>query len=428
MILKASQRGGPRQLAAHLLNAKDNDHVTVAELRGFVSEDLYGAMAETVAVSKGTRCRQPVFSLSMNPPKDAAVTPDEFIQAADRAGEALGLDKQPRAIVIHEKDGRMHAHVVWSRIDPEAMKAVNLPHFKNKLRALSKELFLEHGWELPEGHKTNGHRSPLNFTLAEWQQAQRLDLDPRELKQIFQSAWERSDNLLSFKHALSEQGYFLAQGDRRGVVALDINGEVFSVSRALGVKSKEIAKKLQGFESLPGVEATRETVRAELGKKLKSEFAKDLAAKKHETKPLLEARRKLVSEQRREREVFEKKRHDRWCAETKSRSQKFRRGLGAVMDVLTGRWFAIRKENKAEAKTSDERDKKQRLHLVSAQMKQRKALQKRIDELKKTQRADRMRTARQIVQIAAYARAGRDARRHEQERGMERERTPGGPA
>lgn len=423
MILKASQRGGARQLASHLLNDKDNDHVTVAEVRGFVSDDLYGAMAETVGVSKGTRCRQPVFSLSMSPPKDAVVTPEEFVQVADRAGEALGLDKQPRAIVIHEKDGRMHAHVVWSRIDPEAMKAVNLPHFKNKLRSLSKELFLENGWELPEGHKTNGHRSPLNFTLAEWQQAQRLDLDPRELKQIFQGAWAQSDNLNSFKNALEEHGYFLAQGDRRGVVALDINGEVFSVARAICVKSKDVAQKLQGFESLPGVEATRQTVRDELGKKLKNEIAKDLAAKKEEMKPLLMAKKMLVATQRRERDVFEKNRQERWNAETKARSAKFRRGLGAVMDVLTGRWFAIRKENKAEAKVSNERDKQQRLRLVSAQVKHRQTLQKKIDELKKKQRADRMRTARQVVQIAQYAKSNRDGRRQERDRGRERERT-----
>jgi hypothetical protein len=69
MILKGSQRGGPRHLAAHLLNDKDNDHVTIQDVRGFVSGDLQGAMAETLAVAKGTRCRQPVFSLSLNPPQ-----------------------------------------------------------------------------------------------------------------------------------------------------------------------------------------------------------------------------------------------------------------------------------------------------------------------------------------------------------------------
>jgi hypothetical protein len=34
---------------------------------------------------------------------------------------------------------------VWSRIDPEQMKALNLPYFKNRLSELSQDLYLEHG-------------------------------------------------------------------------------------------------------------------------------------------------------------------------------------------------------------------------------------------------------------------------------------------
>lgn len=134
MILKGSQRGGARALADHLLNDRDNDHVTVEELRGFTSGNLRGAMAETHAIAKGTRCTQCVFSLSLNPPKDAATSVDDLRNAADRAEKALGLEGQPRALVIHEKEGRRHAHVVWSRIDAEAMKAVNLPYYKNRLK------------------------------------------------------------------------------------------------------------------------------------------------------------------------------------------------------------------------------------------------------------------------------------------------------
>lgn len=117
MILKGSQRQGARLLAVHLMNRRDNDHVSVADLRGFASGDLFGAMAEVEAIAKGTNCRQPVFSLSLNPPKGADLGMDDFVAAADRAETALGLDGQPRAIVIHEKDGRRHAHAVWSRID-----------------------------------------------------------------------------------------------------------------------------------------------------------------------------------------------------------------------------------------------------------------------------------------------------------------------
>jgi relaxase-like protein len=153
MIFVGSQRGGGRALAAHLLNDRDNDHIAVEELRGFLADDLRGAVDETRAVSKGTRCRQYMFSLSINPPKGQNVPVEKLVEAADRAEAALGLQDQPRAIVVHEKEGRRHIHVVWSRIDADQMKAVNLPFFKTRLRDLSKELFLEHGWELPEPRK-----------------------------------------------------------------------------------------------------------------------------------------------------------------------------------------------------------------------------------------------------------------------------------
>ena len=58
MILKGSQRGGASKLAAHLLRLDENDHVEVHELRGFLGDDLRGALQEADAIAKGTRCRQ----------------------------------------------------------------------------------------------------------------------------------------------------------------------------------------------------------------------------------------------------------------------------------------------------------------------------------------------------------------------------------
>lgn len=403
MILKGSQRGGPRQLADHLLNDRDNDHVSVGELRGFVAQDLYGALAETLAVSRGTKCRQPVFSLSINPPKDAEVSREDLIAAADKSERALGLEDQPRSVIFHEKNGRLHAHVVWSRIDAEEMKAINLPHYKNRLREVSKELFLEHGWELPEGHKTNGHKSPLNFTLAEWQQAKRLDLDPREIKQIFQAAWARSDNLASFKAALDEHGYFLAKGDRRGIVALDISGNVFAVARFAGLRTKDLEAKLKGFEGLPGVDAVKAEARKALGKNLRKALEADRKEKQAALEPLQSAVTKLVGAHRQERERLSKAQEKRWQAETKARADKFRRGLGAVMDLLTGRWFALRKENETEAYAGYLRDRAQREALFAAQTRERRPLQDRIDRMRAQHSDDRRRTARQIMRVLRHS-------------------------
>ena len=56
MILVGSQRSGAKALADHLMNDRENDHVTLAEVDGFIAEDLHGALEEAEAVSMATQC------------------------------------------------------------------------------------------------------------------------------------------------------------------------------------------------------------------------------------------------------------------------------------------------------------------------------------------------------------------------------------
>ena len=189
MILKGSQRGSGQNLAVHLMRTDDNEHVSLHELRGFASDNLKDAFKEVEAVSRGTRCRQYLFSLSLSPPEQARVSVAQFEQAIDRVESKLGLEGQSRVIVFHEKEGRRHAHCVWSRIDAETMTARQMSFYKNKLSNLSRDLYLEHGWQMPRGIAVAGARDPTNFTLAEWQQAKRQGIDPRWLKSTLQACW-----------------------------------------------------------------------------------------------------------------------------------------------------------------------------------------------------------------------------------------------
>lgn len=63
-------------------------------------------------------------------------------------------------VVFHEKHGRRHAHVVWSRINIEEMKAVQMSFDHERLKVLSRELFIEHGWKMPRGHVISEERDP----------------------------------------------------------------------------------------------------------------------------------------------------------------------------------------------------------------------------------------------------------------------------
>ncbi len=214
MILKASQRGGAADLAVHLMRADENEHVEIHELRGFASETLKDAFKETDAISRATQCHQYLFSLSLSPPEREHVPIETFQDAIDRIEARLGLTGQPRAVVFHEKEGRRHAHCVWSRIDAQTLTAKPLPFFKNKLMEVSRDLYLEHGWAMPRGIAEKGNRNPTNFTLAEWQQAKRQGIDPRWIKTTLQQCWKTSDNAAALARAVEERGFILAKGDK----------------------------------------------------------------------------------------------------------------------------------------------------------------------------------------------------------------------
>lgn len=382
MILKASQRAGGNQLAAHLLNDRDNEHVTVHQLRGFAADDLHGAFQEAHAISRGTKCQQYLFSVSFNPPKGEIASEGDFERAADEAERRLGLDGQPRAIVFHEKEGRRHAHVVWSRIDAGEMKAVNLSHFKRKLNGLARDLFLEHEWTMPEGLRSYGGKSPLNFTLAEWQQAKRQGRDPREIKDAIRDCWQRSDNGRALSNALEERGYFLAQGDRRGFVVVEVDGTVRSLARFAGLKVRDVRDKLGDPIELPSVEAVKAKLRPATLTQVHGLIGDLRKRQAHEVSEAKETLRAIVLRQRSERELQAQAQADRVTEETRLRASRFRRGLAGMWDTLTGRRRQLREQNEHEAAASLVRDRAQRDRLASRQLDDRQPLQERLDKLR----------------------------------------------
>src|SRR3546814_5268944 len=66
-----------------------------------------------------------------------------------------------------------------------------------------------------------------------------------------------SDNGPAFAKALEERGLFLAQGDRRGHVAVSIEGEAFAIARMIDKKSKEVTARLGDPKTLRSVTDTR---------------------------------------------------------------------------------------------------------------------------------------------------------------------------
>ena len=449
MIIKASERGSARSLANHLTNTNDNDHVELYEVRGLVGNSLHAALLEIDAVSQGTQSKKPFFSTSFNPPQGEDVSYDQFVDAFDRLEQKLGLADQPRAVVFHEKEGRRHAHVVWSRVDIDNMKVINMSHFKNKCTDISRQLYLEHGWDMPKGLIDKREHDPFKLSNVEWQKLKRQGVDPKEIKLLVQDAWKHSDELKSFKHALEERGLFLAQGDKRGFVVLDNASKVYSLSRHGGIKTKEMKNRLGSPDSLPTVSATQEKIRLGMNSEIRSRISMLKQRHKEELQPLQDKKAELVRVQRTERRELADQQRVKRNILAKEGRDKFRRGIMGFFDKVTGRERRIRLINQEETAKLRQKQKLVRQELVfrhgearsvlqdefkqvrGAQQQERMLLAKRIHEYRGMQEREQQRSARPVFDRASRDKSqgrstdsGRDRTRSSKRSGRTRTRKP----
>jgi hypothetical protein len=307
MILKGNQRGGGQQLAAHLLNSFDNEHVEVAEVRGTLADDLSGSFAEIAAQGRCTKIvKKYYYSLSLNPdPAQGPLTRAQYFELIDRAERSLNLTGQARAVVFHIKEGREHGHVVWSRVDTrgEKFKAIDISHDKLKLRTVIRQFCRDYKLNLPDrmkpGKIKGAGRDVFNATvrenLGERQQKERTGISAKERKADIVACWNATNNGAAFVKAMQDKGYYLGRGDQRDYVILDLHGEVHSLSRQLSgvARKKELEKRLTDYpaEKQRGVE----TLKAFLKQKREDAIRRAVAAK--EPAPKDAAQRRQEHEQ-----------------------------------------------------------------------------------------------------------------------------------
>ena len=400
MILKGNARGGGRQMAAHLLNAMQNEHVTVHQVRGFLATNVRGALEEAYALSLGTQCEQYMYSLSLNPPRDQDVPIEAFEKALKEIEEKLGLTDQPRVVVFHEKEGRRHAHCVWSRIDADTMKAVNISHDRLKLQSISRALFIEHGWTMPKGLMNPQHRNPLDFTREEWQQAARTGRSAAAIKACLQECWAVADSAKAFAAVLEERGFLLARGDRRGFVAVDVTGEVFSLTRQLGLKGKELAKRLGSPESLPSVDEAKEKLGAQVRTLFETYRTELQKTHEQELRPLLRIKKTMTEQHRKDRAAQKAFQEKRWNEEQAVRASRIRKGFKGLWDKLTFKYWSIRKQNEKEAWQGHVRDRGERQELIEAQLDRRQTLQAQFATIRKRHEEEQQKLMADMVKIA----------------------------
>ncbi|MCO5056974.1 MAG: relaxase/mobilization nuclease domain-containing protein [Rhizobiaceae bacterium] len=402
----------------------ENEHIELHEIRGFAGDTIMAALREAEAVSRGTKCRKHLYALSLSPPETAEVPVGTFESAIDRIEEKLGLVGHPRVVVFHEKNGRRHAHCVWSRIDGNTMTAVRMSHDRYKLANISRQLYLEHGWKMPEGLIDRDLRNPLNFDRKEWFQAKRAGKDPRHIKNALQQCWAASDSGKAFRSALEQRGYWLAQGDKR-VVAIDINGEIYAVARWIGVKTRDVVARTGDIEALPNVDKVKEHISSLVHDKLAS-FIRSASDEFAQAAQLLESRRiAMVERHRKARRELELAQRPRANDEARRRAERFRKGLLGLWDRVTGKHTELRRQNEAEAANCAERDATEKQALIQRQLEERQRLQE--DFRQERQAATRVMTRihREMACTGRQAEAGERMAKGQENRRRQRRRTQG---
>lgn len=321
MILKGRTRAHGQQLATYLLSEK-NEEVRVLDVRGTVITDasangLKQSLKDMDELGKATRAQSSLFHLAINPNDRDQLTREDWQHAVAKAEKALGLEEQPRAIVSHLHNGKEHWHVVWSRVDVEACRCVEMSFSNRKLCRTAREIEQELGLELTAERPEGTRRAAPKKGEHEKHQDER-GVTPRQQRDaIIQRAWEQTQNGQQFKQRLDRAGYRLAQG-RRGVVVLDAEGEAHSISRSVrGIRAKDVRAKLADVGALPAVEELRQQQAAEPRRRRAQHLTKshfegegatpandNAAAREGETWQEYKARnQQLLEEQERQREA-----------------------------------------------------------------------------------------------------------------------------
>jgi hypothetical protein len=283
VIIKGKSRNNAAALAAHLTSPK-NESVEITEIRGVLAQDLADALREMEDVASGSRCSLFMYHANIDPSEKHPMTREQWRETVDALENKLGFTDQPRAVVMHVKDGREHCHVVWSRIKPETMTAIPDSHNYRKHEEVSRDLERRFGHERVQGAHAEREGKPRPERTpdrADIQQQERAGKSGRaaveavkQVKADLIALWNTTGSGREFADALFARGYVLAKGDRRDFVVVDSVGAVHSLARRLdGVKSAAVRERMADVDrdGLPTVaeakarQTTRQTAQEARG-------------------------------------------------------------------------------------------------------------------------------------------------------------------
>jgi len=259
VIAKGTLHDHGAKLAAYMATGKDDEEAQVYEVFGFASDDIHQAFRSIDAMAAGSRLAKPFFHVQVRNPEGECLTRAQWVTVADRIERVHGLRGQGRAIAFHidRKTGHEHMHVAWSRMDGWTLKAKSLPFFKQRLKAVSRELEIELGLTRISSTRPRPEMAPRR---AEEEQSRRLGTDLRCIRSAIRAAYEQSDSGKAFMAGLAEHRLVLCRGDRRSFVVVDPKGGLHTLGkRLLGENAEAVRRRLADLNpvDLPSIDDLR---------------------------------------------------------------------------------------------------------------------------------------------------------------------------
>lgn len=229
MVIRGKPRGNGKQLAAYLLAQAENDRFEVFDISGTTQpHDLAASILEMSLTAELTKSDKGLYHAQINPAygEDKQMTREDWLKAASILEDELKLTGQKRVIVLHEKQGRIHAHVVWERYDHAKGKMISDSYSRlaqDRARKTMEKVLMHQ--KTPDRNKQRPH-----------------------MKHELSSLWKQCKTGQEFIKAAKEKGYTVSWcRGRRPFMVVDKQGRSFDLVRQLeGVCTKEVREKLQG--------------------------------------------------------------------------------------------------------------------------------------------------------------------------------------
>jgi relaxase-like protein len=284
MVINGASRRNVGFWVKHLQNDAKNDRAELREVRGLAAENLADALHEMQDDARDTRCKNFMYQVNFNPCEHEHLTEAQWERAFEIFEQHRGIPAgQPRVVYEHEKEGRIHRHVIWSRIILEEHRAWSDGLDAKICHAASREIERELGLERtpsPLDKDRDGPRPPRAPKSYEMFRGLRSGSDPRDVTEEVTMIFRASLNAADFVNGLRQHGYELVQGDRAFCI-LDRAGDVHSLARRIdGINTKELRTFMQDIDraTLPTVDQAK----ARFHERNLAERRADLATVQHE--------------------------------------------------------------------------------------------------------------------------------------------------